>query len=148
LIKSILYVLVAFFTTFSSFACDCLVYPVESYINKVDYIFTGKVIELLEEIDSTQYIMTKSNRKFYQNKSYSVRLVTIELLKTGGHELDTLEFISDYSNCDPLYELGKTYLLFVNRTSDDKFITAHCTPWGEIAKSVENIKRLKNELIK
>ncbi|MFA5432540.1 MAG: hypothetical protein WC319_06660 [Candidatus Paceibacterota bacterium] len=144
--KTILFILTVVFTTLSGFACDCIVYPVESYINKVDYIFTGKVIELLGDLDSTQYIDIPENRIFFKNKSYIVRVVIIERLKTGQLKNDTLEFDSDYTNCDPVYELGKSYLFFAEKAKDNKFKMAHCTPWGEIKESAENIEILRKKM--
>ena len=37
------------FSTFQLQACDCIVYfDIKNYIPEVDYVFTGKVVELIE----------------------------------------------------------------------------------------------------
>jgi hypothetical protein len=129
-------------------SCDCIMYPIEWYIDKVDIIFTGKVVELLDKIDTNELFNTPKNREFYKDKAYMVKVLVLEKLKTGKLKSDTLEFVSDFSNCDPIYELGETYLFFADKTKDRKFKMTHCTYWGKIEDSKENIEKLKSELKK
>ena len=133
-------------TFFYSNSCDCEMHTIEWYINKVDIIFTGRVIELIDKIDTNQFINTPQNREFYSNKSYTAKVLILEKLKTGKLKSDTLEFTSEFSNCDPLYELGETYLFFADKTNDSKFIMTHCSFWGKLDESLENIKELKSKL--
>ncbi len=129
--------------TLNNYTCDCITYPVESYIGNIDYIFTGKVIALVENDEFTQFPDSPANRKFYADKSYTVQVLIIEKLKTERLRSDTLEFSSDFSNCDPIYVLGKSYLFFADKLKDNKFKMAHCTPWGEMKDSEENIEILR-----
>lgn len=110
-----------------SYTCDCAMHPIESYIKKVDYIFTGKVIEILDTIDADKFIDTLANRAYFKSKGYRVKVLIIEKLKTGRLKTDTLEFTSDFSNCDPIYELNESYLFFADKTKDRKFKMTHCT---------------------
>ena len=132
--------------TYSSFACDCLMYPIETYIDKVDIIFTGKVIELMEQVDTNYYFNTPKLREFYKNKSFRAKVLVLKRLKTGELKSDTLEFTSDYTNCDPIYELGESYLFFANKTKNETYKMTHCTYWGTIKDSKKNIKKLKKAL--
>lgn len=130
----------------SSYACDCILYPVETYINKVDVIFTGTVIELVEKVDTTKFYNTPQNRKYFENKAYKVKVLIVERLKTGELKSDTVEFTSDFTNCDPIYELNEAYLFFANKAEGGKYKMAHCTRWGLLKDSQENIRKLKVEL--
>ena len=130
-------------TGYKTYACDCIIYPIETYIKKVDIIFTGKVIELLDTINADKYIDTPENIQFYKGKAYTVRVLIIERLKTGQNKSDTLEFASDYTNCDPIYKLNESYLFFADKTESEKFKMTHCTYWGTLDESKGNIEKLK-----
>lgn len=143
--KRILIILI-FCLTVKTFACDCIMLPIESYIDKVSFIFTGKVIKLLEKIDTTQVLYNKFNKDFYDNRSYKARVLIIEKYKTLKLKQDTLDFTTNYTNCDPLYELGDTLLFFADRVEGDKYMMRHCTYWGHVNESKENIKKIKLKL--
>lgn len=133
-------------TYHNTYGCDCIMYPVEAYIDRVDFIFTGKVIELLDKKDSNDFILMLYNQEFYKNKSYTVKILILNRLKVGNIEADTLEFTSDFTNCDPLYILGESYLFFANKSENNKFKMAHCTYWGFVNKSRKHIKKLWRKL--
>lgn len=135
-------------STYYSNACDCIMYPIEAYVNKVDFIFTGKVIEILYPTDIDKFIVTPNNKAFYKNKGYRVKVLIIESLKTGKLKADTLEFTSDFKNCDPLYKLDESYLFFAEMTPKGKFKMTPCTYWGTLRESKKNIAKLKAELKK
>ena len=126
----------------NSFACDCEMKPVETYINSVDIIITGKVIELLDKIDTADYINSQFDKEFYKNKAHLVKVLILKKLKTGNIKSDTLEFTSDFSNCDPIYKLGESYLFFANKTRDEKYKMAQCTWWGTVKESKRNINKI------
>ncbi len=129
--------------TYNIYSCDCLKYPIESDINKVDIIFTGKVIEILDKNDTSHFINNPVNKEFFKDKGYRVKVLILKRLKTGKLISDTLEFTSDFTNCDPLYKLGESYLFFANKCEGGKFKMAHCTWWGTVDKSKGNIKKIK-----
>ena len=129
--------------SYNIYSCDCLMYPIESYINQVDIIFTGKVIEVLDKNDTSHYLNNSANKEFFKDKGYRVKVLILKRLKTGKLISDTLEFTSDFSNCDPLYKLGESYLFFANKCQGERFKMAHCTWWGTLHKSKKNIRKLK-----
>lgn len=132
--------------TYSSFACDCLMHKrIESYIDKVELIFVGKVISLLDSVTEDHYY-TLNRTEQYTYRRYKARVLVIEELKTGPLIKDTLDFTTDYSNCDPLYKLGELYLFFANREQEKWFKMVHCTPWGPTSETNKGIKRLRRML--
>ncbi len=133
---------------YCSCACDCIMFPIDSYIKKVDYIFTGKVIEVLDSIDFEDIIDTPNNRAYMKDRGYRVRVVIIEKIKTKQLKYDTLEFTSDFSGCDPVYKLNESYLFFADKTKSGKFKMVHCTYWGPLEESKDKIKKLKSKLKK
>lgn len=144
--KVILLFLTMFLPLSSSLACDCIMYPLEQYIEEVDNILTGTVVELLEEVDTLQYINTPKNQEYYSDRGYKVRVVVIEVLKTNELKMDTIEFTSGLTNCDPLYKLGESYLFFADKSNQGKFIMKRCTPWAEMETSQQKIIAIRESL--
>jgi hypothetical protein len=141
--KTIIAVVAFNILTFSSYACDCLMYKqIESYVDKVDIIFTGKVISLLDSVTDDHYYILNGT-EYYRHQRYTARILVIEKFKTGEVITDTLDFTSDYSDCDPLYKLGETYLFFANRGPGAWFKMGHCTPWGPANETKKRIRRLR-----
>ncbi len=134
-------------TSHLSFACDCIMHPIESYIDKVDIIFIGRVIEI-KEVNTDLYMNTAKNREFFKDKGYEAKVLVIERLKAGKVKADTLVFTSTFTNCDRLYTLGQSYLFFADKVKNGKFMMAHCTHSGEIEEAEESIKKLRITLRK
>lgn len=134
--------------SYSSFACDCLMSrQIESYVDKVDIIFAGKVINLLDSVTDDHYYVL-NGAEYYKHRRYTARILVIERFKTSEVIKDTLDFTSDYSNCDPLYKLGETYLFFANHSRRYWFKLVHCTPWGPTNEVKNGIQRLRRTLTK
>ena len=135
------------FSSLTGNACDCIMHhSVEAYVESVGQVFIGEVIELLDSLDDDHYSLNQSTREHLKNKRYTAKVRIVEYLKKGELEIDILVFTSDFTNCDPLYELGESYLFFAEQQEDEKFKMVHCTPWGTLKESQKSIRRLKKIL--
>lgn len=131
----------------TSEACDCIIHDrVEKYANEVEFIFTGTVIELLDSLNEDQYPFFADQLDYWNTRRYTAKVLIIEILKTGELISDTVEFTSQFTNCDPIYELGKSYLFFADTPNNIDFQMTWCTPWGNLSNSEENLKRLRRKL--
>ena len=142
------------FTGLQTFACDCIVYSDSKvYLPKVDLVFTGKVVELIkvetEEIEIPDFFDTIPDgidqyQNMYKNQNlYYAKVIMTENLKGNRVRTDTLLFVSEFTNCDPTYELNQSYLFFADRTENEKYMMVHCTPWGTLKETEQAIKKLK-----
>ncbi|MCR9251720.1 MAG: hypothetical protein NXI20_14945 [bacterium] len=128
--------LIALFMIFSniSYACDCILQPIESDFENIEYVVIAEVIELLD---------TKEEREEFHypqdtQKSYRVKIKISKSFKANFRKDQIVELHSEFTNCDPLFSLGESYLLFLYE-KDQKFLEVPCTYWGEVSQ-------LKNEI--
>ncbi len=146
--KNFLTIILFFSALNLSNACDCITSPIESHIIKSNFIFTGKVLEVLDNLESGRFMDTSENKDFFKDKGYSVRVLVIQKLKTSEFISDTLEFTSDYTNCDPIYKLNESYLFFAEKADSEKFKMSHCTYWSTLDQAKDNINIVKTQLEK
>src|SRR5690606_20691874 len=133
-----------------TYSCTCEMYNIEYYADKVPYIFTGEVIELVDSTDWTNgSILTyEQGKQIFKNKGYNVNVKVIDPIKKSVSAYQIIEFKSeDFSNCDPLYEKGKTYLFFAD-AEGKAFKMRQCTYWGELKNSEKYIEPLRKALSK
>ena len=125
-------------------------YDLKSYYKSIKYIYTGKVIELIEvkydEIMIPEFIESEEQRKeylkLYYPKRYFAKVRVIKSFKkVKESEIILLE--SNFSNCQPSYELGQTYLFFANKIKKGKMMMDVCSPWGTVKNSSKNISKLE-----
>lgn len=125
------------------------------YLDSVEYVFTGKVIEIIEVpySDTTlpAWMDTSANRQqFFEMlypKRHSAKVIMIKNYKSTEPKQDTLFFEYGPTNCDPRYRLNQSYLFFAEEVDVATFKMMHCTPWGTIKETEEILKlyeRLKN----
>lgn len=117
-----------------SYACDCILQPIESDFENIEYVVIAEVIELLD---------TKEEREEFHypqdtQKSYRVKIKISKSFKANFRKDQIVELHSEFTNCDPLFSLGESYLLFLYE-KDQKFLEVPCTYWGEVSQ-------LKNEI--
>lgn len=114
----------------------------------MDLIFTGKVIDLVEmECDEEktlpEFLDTLKNRDYYLNQLYPKRfyakVLIIKEIKNTKVTTDTQFFVSDFTNCDPEYELNQIYLFFANEAGNNKYKMAHCTPWDKLEYATDKV---------
>jgi len=142
------------FSGLQTLACDCIIYSdTKTYLQKVDLVFTGKVVELIkvesEETEIPNFLGTipggREQWKALNPDQYYARVLMIKNIKGDTVIKDTLFFTSEFTNCDPTYELNQSYLFFADPTEDDKYKMVHCTPWGTLKETEQKIKELKNK---
>lgn len=144
--------LIIIFLTFhqSSIACDCVVYNLKKYYKSIKHIYTGEVIELIEikydNIDIPDFVKGKENQKNYLNKFYPKRyFAKVRVIKSfkNAEEAEIILLESNFSNCQPNYELNQKYLFFANQTKKRKMMMDDYSPWGKLENSSKNISLLE-----
>lgn len=140
------------FLSFKTLACDCKVSAdTRTYLSEVEFIFTGKIVELIKaetkESEIPVFLDTipgaKEQWRRMNPDQYYARVIMIDNIKGNTLKTDTLLFISEFTNCDPRYELNQSYLFFADQIEFGKFRMVHCTPWGKLEDSKRTIEELK-----
>ena len=133
-------------------ACDCIVYSdSKDYLTEVDLVFTGKVVELVkaetEEVGIPEFFDTipdgREQWKAMNPDQYYARVIMIENIKGSITQTDTLFFVSEFTNCEPRYEISQSYLFFANKMKDNIHMMVACTPWGKLEDCEQTIEELK-----
>lgn len=94
-------------------ACDCVMYPVRSYIPASEFIFTVKVRQVHQESIS-----------YY--KGYRATVEVVKVLKGQPLSGQELQFDAiDNSNCAFVFAANETHLLFAFK-KDNKFYVYPC----------------------
>ncbi|MFZ1799123.1 MAG: hypothetical protein WAU24_04605 [Chitinophagaceae bacterium] len=119
--------------SFTTFACDCILHPVEKYIDTSDYIITAKVEKLLYS-DGDKI-----------NEAHKAILLVTRIYKGGIKKSELIEFDADNSNCSFKFQLNKEYLLFCCKAGE-KFFVYHCSYSDEVKYARKNIKKVKKFL--
>ncbi len=137
-----------------AYACDCsLLSNPKSYLNSVDFVFTGRVVELVKvetkDIEIPEFMDTVPELReqwwsLYKNDFYYARVVVLENIKGTFVSTDTLLFVSEFTNCDPTYELNQSYLFFADHQKNGRYMMTQCTPWRKLEDSQNTILELKN----
>jgi hypothetical protein len=114
----------------TAFSCDCIMYPVTSYIKSSDYVFLVKVEKIHKDEDP--YIT-----------GYRATVIVTEVYKGGVEKGVKLEFDSiDNSDCTPRFKPDETYLLFAFK-KNDKYYVYPCTYSQSVRGSGKNIQKIK-----
>ena len=114
---------------FSLQACDCIMYPLECYVDTTKFIFVGNVTRM----DST-----------------SISMELTEVYKGKGYFEKTALFKNQRkSNCDFMFEEDTQYVIFAHREEDGFFVVNTCSYSGLYSKSTcksikSAIRNLKN----
>ncbi len=147
-----LLIIVLLSISYKAFSCDCTMYSdPKVYISKVDLIFTGKVVELVKAksiaVDMPDFFDTIPDgaeqwKKLNPDNYFYAKVVMTQQIKGGVSKTDTLFFTSNFTNCDPIYQLDQSYLFFAQKTDDGKYIMTPCTPWGILKESKHTIEAL------
>lgn len=130
--KHISLTLISFLFCFvTASACDCIMHPVEKYIDTSKYIITAKVKKLINP-DVNEY-------------STKAILIITKSFKGNVVKSQEIEVDSDESDCAFRFEINKNYLLFgdFNLT---KFYVYHCSHSDEMKYSKKNIRRICKHL--
>ena len=139
-------------SSLQALACDCIVYSdTKDYLLEVDMVFTGKVVELVkaetEDVEIPEFFDTmpdgKEQWKAMNPDQYYARVIMIENIKGDTTQTDTLFFVSELTNCDPIYEVSQSYLFFANKEKDNRYMMVACTPWGKLEDCEQTIEELK-----
>jgi hypothetical protein len=123
-------------TISQAYGCDCVWNKLEQSIKLTDFIISGRFIQgdNLWELSGTN----KNAPTLY----YTGRFVVTHVLK--GNEVkvgDTLEVVSDYTNCSTLYKNDTNYLLFA--TVDKRNIKTTICSYSGILDEEKTKKYLK-----
>jgi hypothetical protein len=141
-----------FFLGLQSIACDCIIYTnTNGYLSEVDMVFVGKVVDLIkienEEIKIPEFLDSipgvRKQWKTMNPNQYYARVLMVDNIKGKILRTDTLFFTSEFTNCDPKYELNQSYLFFADKTKNEQYIMTHCTPWSKLEDSKETIANLR-----
>lgn len=132
--KPFLLIALFIFSSNVSFSCDCILQPIESDFENIDYVVIAEVIELLDTKDEREKFHFPQDTQ----KSYRVKIRVSKSFKANFRKDQIVELDSEFTNCDPLFKLGESYLLFLYE-KDQKFLEVPCTYWGEVSQ-------LKNEI--
>lgn len=114
-------------------------------------VFTGKVVELIkvesEVIEVPKFLDTipggKEQYKAMYPDQFYAKVIMTENIKGDTLKVDTLLFTSEFTNCDPIYEINQSYLFFADKTEDNRYMMTHCTPWGKLEDCGQTIEELK-----
>lgn len=124
--------------SFTTFACDCIMHPIEKYIDTSEYIITAKVEKL---------IYSDGNKL---NEAHKAILLITRIYKGAIKKSELIEFDSDNSNCPFKFQLNKEYLLFCCKAGE-KFYVYQCSYSDEVKharKKNEKIKRFLRQKMK
>ncbi|AEW00294.1 hypothetical protein A4D02_23485 [Niastella koreensis] len=112
-------------------ACDCIMHPVEKYVDTSKYIVTVKVKKLISPDVNGQ--------------SGKAILVITQSLKGTILKSQEIETDADGSDCSLTFQMNKRYLLFGN-FNNSKFYVYHCSYSDEIKYSKKRIRRIRKYL--
>ena len=116
-------------------ACDCIMHPIENYIDSSEYILIIKSVRIR---DTFNYPYLKENR----NVGFTTEASVVRVLKNANRiENGHINFDSDYSNCAMKFEVGKTYLIFAFR-KNGRFYVYHCSYSDKYSRSRINIRKI------
>ena len=123
----------------NAFSCDCVMQPVEKYIDTSQFILIVKSEVIL---DTFQYPYIEPDSK----TGFTSRVKVIEILKNDGSISDKeIYFGSDYSDCAMKFRVGEKYLLFAYKNGD-KYYVYHCSYCDRYNKSIHNLKKIRKYL--
>lgn len=130
--KYIISTLLSFTLCFASAsACDCIMHPVEKYIDTSKYIITVKVKKLI-------------NPDINEHSTKALLIIT-KSFKGSFLKSQEIETDSDESDCAFKFQMSKEYLLFGD-FYDNKFFVYHCSHPDEKKYSKKSIRRIKKYL--
>lgn len=115
-------------------SCDCIMHPVEKYIDTSEYIATARVVRFIEH-EGTDSV------------GYKALLVVTKVFKGQIKIENRLAFDSDSSDCAFKFVVNKEYLLFFCKRSN-KFYVYHCSYSDEVNNSMEYILKIKKYISK
>jgi hypothetical protein len=107
-------------------ACDCVMTPVEQHIKATPYLLICTAVEILDG-------STKEGRQYRSfmglinadtiSRGKAARIRVQEDIKGAFKAGVTIEVDSHYSNCEPTFEIGKKYVLFLHKENHALFVT-------------------------
>lgn len=116
-----------------SISCDCIMYPIEKYIDTSKYIVKARVVHIVNYDNET-------------NTCEKVILKVIKIYKGKIIQKRSVECYFDKVNCPFKFAINKKYLLF-GHFIEDKFYVYDCSYSDEMRFSKLNIKKVKKYLI-
>lgn len=119
------------FSFITASACDCIMHPVEKYIDTSKYIITVKVKKLINPDANGQ--------------SKKAILVITQSLKGAILKSQEIEMGSDESDCSITFQLNKQYLLFGD-FNNSQFYVYHCSYSEEMKYSKKRVRRIRRYL--
>lgn len=121
----------------NSEACDCIMYPIEYYVDTSQYIFTGEVIQ---NLDTDQFTYPKINA------GYEAKILVQHIFESKSIiKNDTVYFSSDSSDCSLRFIKGEKYLFFAHKIGNNFYIY-RCSYSDKLNVSKKNIRKIKREL--
>ncbi|WP_416864763.1 MAG: hypothetical protein ACMVP2_19725 [Imperialibacter sp.] len=125
------------FITHNSHSCDCVSGPIATQFDGSDYVVTAEVVELLDSPSEREEFHWPQK----DQSSYRVKIRVTRSFKDSLKAGEIIELDSDFTNCDPLFELGEVYLLFLH-SQDGKFREIPCFSWDKASEAKADIKKI------
>lgn len=118
--------------------CDCIMEPLESYIDTSQYIIEVEVITAFDTISTDEN---------WDNVNLFSKAVVKKVYKGNLEESDIIDFAPlDRSNCSFSFIEGERYLLFTYKDTTN-YRVYHCSHSGRI-KNVRKDRRKLRKLLK
>ena len=138
------YLLTLFMTIaigWNSFACDCIMTPIENHIKETQFIITAQVIELLDTMENEHYF-----ENFDPTRSYRVKVRIMSSYKGGLLEGQIIELGSDFSNCSIYFNNNGKYLLFLDKYKiSNKYFQKICSYSAKLEDAKHYIKIIEKK---
>ncbi|HEX8736033.1 MAG TPA: hypothetical protein VF721_11970 [Pyrinomonadaceae bacterium] len=144
--------LIVFFLTASeiAYSCTCVYFEHKEEIKKTDVIFTGKVIEIIEDTSHApakiENVSPGVQRQFETRKRYLVKLKVETGFKgvTGDGEITLVQY--EYEKPVPcgglLFVKGKKYLVYASKYKDELSGDDGCSRTREFDKKSKDYREL------
>lgn len=108
--------LLAFFTSMSSFACSCHEVKIRKSYKEADLVFTGEVLDV-KEIKLKHKFISDGKEQFFESDKHEYTF-EIKAIYKGKQILKKVKISTDPDEaaCGYRFEKGKTYLVYSYRT--------------------------------
>ncbi|MDO7853018.1 hypothetical protein [Hymenobacter convexus] len=126
--------------------------PVQQHIKSTPYLLTGKALEILDG-------NTREGRDYHNflrsigiqdtiSRGYSMRIIIENDFKGRYKAGDIIEIHSTYSNCDMLFSMDKTYVLFLHKEQNKLFPTyySYSNVLDGSQASIDLVQAIRTEL--
>ena len=141
--KYLLPILMTVILAWVSLSCDCIMTPIETHIKETDFIVTGQVCQLLDNINDENYYF----KKFDSTRSYMVKIRVLNSYKGRLKEGQIIELGSKSPGCSLYFFAGGKYLLFLTKDKNsDKYFQRICSYSQIIEKASNDINTIERQI--